>query len=320
MLVRLLSTHPRLRIIAGESRFYQDVYGNRAGLGRVGSPAFRHLLEAYLEDRRGAKTEWRGIELEPWLAAYDRLGSRDPLDLYLALMQHFAESSWYAERGALGAEDYVGDKDPGALFFLDHLVRHFRGAKVLNALRDGRAVAASQTRASFGTNDVADAALHWRTYVRWSERIERQLPPNSVLRVAYEDLVTDPKSTSMQICDFLGVPYDPAMLEANVSGLSSFAGSADGAVDPTRIRRYRETLSAEELSTVERVAGHELVACGYTLETEGASHAAGAGIAVRGAALVASQRLRTLAMRLGLLRTWNRFRVSARRLLGARTA
>jgi hypothetical protein len=86
--------------------------------------------------------------------------------------------------------------------------------RVIAIVRDGRAVLASVLRAQavmgqgFAT-DVIALAARWRQAVT----LGRLFPdPARYHELRYEDLVTQPEATLRGVCQFLGVPWEPAML------------------------------------------------------------------------------------------------------------
>ena len=43
-------------------------------------------------------------------------------------------------------------------------------------------------------------------------KLRRELPDERWMELQYETLVTEPEKTLTRVCQFLGIPYDPAML------------------------------------------------------------------------------------------------------------
>jgi hypothetical protein len=92
------------------------------------------------------------------------------------------------------------------------LHRIFPDMKLLHMVRDGRDVAASVVRMSWGPNDPI-AALDW-----WGKRVERafaageHLPADAVLVIPLEDLVVrDRDRVYARLLAFMGFDDDPAM-------------------------------------------------------------------------------------------------------------
>lgn len=77
--------------------------------------------------------------------------------------------------------------------------------------RDGRAVVNSDLRKQPGTS-AHDHAAAWVERMRDVEELA-SCWPGAVHRVRYEELASRPESTLRALTDFLGVAFDPAMLD-----------------------------------------------------------------------------------------------------------
>ena len=104
-----------------------------------------------------------------------------------------------------------GDKTPGYLRKMGLIGRTLPEARFIHLIRDGRDVAVSITGLHFGPDTVREAAQRWVKRVRvareQAERVEHYL------EVRYEDLVEDAEPTLRRICEYVELPWDPAMLD-----------------------------------------------------------------------------------------------------------
>src|SRR5262249_23749180 len=91
----------------------------------------------------------------------------------------------------------------------------------------------------------------------WSE-LCRALPADRWVEVRYETLVREPEATLTQVCAFLGVPYDPAMLAYPES-------SRYGPPSPKAIGQWKSKLPTDQVRLAEARIGPMLVARGYEL-------------------------------------------------------
>jgi hypothetical protein len=108
---------------------------------------------------------------------------------------------------------YWGDKDPGNMTRI-HLVNDwFPQARFVHIIRDGRDACLSQLEQDFGHSDLLRCASGWCEEVTWVRRIGAILGPARYLELRYEDLVREPVARLREVCAFLGLTYDPAMLE-----------------------------------------------------------------------------------------------------------
>ncbi|NEQ52155.1 MAG: sulfotransferase [Leptolyngbya sp. SIO3F4] len=83
--------------------------------------------------------------------------------------------------------------------------------KLLHLVKDGRAVMASYLRRQPNLN-VEKLSQKWSQRVTASQQLFSKFPETDRLRIAYEDLATEPESTLQEICDFLGVEFTPALM------------------------------------------------------------------------------------------------------------
>jgi hypothetical protein len=116
---------------------------------------------------------------------------------------------------------------------------------------------------------VGSATAAWLASVELGRRnVERY--PGRYRFLQYEHLVHDPEGELRAICEFIGEPYDPAMLGMagasdfrDAGGNSSFGRFSVGEISPKSIGRFRQVLSPREIAFVQRTAGDEMRALGY---------------------------------------------------------
>lgn len=85
-------------------------------------------------------------------------------------------------------------------------------AYVLHVVRDGRAVLNSYLRA-FPHLSVDYLSQRWLQNLDESMHIYDNFPDQRKMRVRYENLATDPEGTMRSVCQWLGIPFEPSMLE-----------------------------------------------------------------------------------------------------------
>ena len=105
-----------------------------------------------------------------------------------------------------------GDKTPSFIRKLPLLLQLYPQARFVHLVRDGRDVALSLQKYGHVTGGSLPAsALTWRVKLWLIERAFRRMPART-LTIRYEDLLQNPTQTLEQTCTFLGLPYEPAML------------------------------------------------------------------------------------------------------------
>lgn len=104
--------------------------------------------------------------------------------------------------------DYVCEKSPSHIRVCDDIFRLYPEAKFVAIKREPRDVIASFKRRGLS---VEHGLKNWRiAYVRLLHWEEQRLPLHSI---RFEELVTDPLQTLTGVCTYLGLAYEPGMLE-----------------------------------------------------------------------------------------------------------
>ena len=276
------------------------------GLGRSGNTLLRLMLDAHpdlaippetdfipevatrCEAAEDPRAEFVRAVTGHWRFTDLRLDGAE-LERRVAPIEPFEVGAGLRALYGLYAEKFgkarFGDKSP---FYLDHMPlveRLMPEAHFLHVIRDGRDVAVSILPLWFGPNSVRKAAPWWR------DGIERARAAGTGLRryqeLRYEDLVLDTEPTLRRVCDFIEVPFDPAMLEYHERAgerirevrTEGRGVRGDGVVtveqrhaihrmtrsppQPDRIGRWRAELGWWERRRFEAVAGDLLAELGY---------------------------------------------------------
>lgn len=83
--------------------------------------------------------------------------------------------------------------------------------RIVLLVRDGRGVFYSGLKRGFGRERSLDG---WsKHYIRALELLPRVVPPERMTLVRYEDLVLRPEATLTELCTWLGLPFERAMLD-----------------------------------------------------------------------------------------------------------
>ena len=145
-------------------------------------------------------------------------------------------------------------------------------AQFVHIIRDGRDVAASQMleHGTWGYGDIKVAAKKWADLISKARKLAK---PNQMMEVKYEDLVLDSERTIRRLLDFLGVCWDDSVLQHSRIDHSLFANpyhhpSIATVVNPINalaVGRYRRDLTAEQITSFNRIAGETLAEFGYDL-------------------------------------------------------
>jgi hypothetical protein len=189
----------------------------------------------------------------------------------------------YAEKKG---KTIAGDKTPSFVRSLALLHELWPYARFVHLIRDGRDVALSTLNwkksetimgrrfRSWREDPLTITALRWEWSVRLGRETGRVLGPDFYHEVRYEDLVTDTHETLEEICDFVRVRVDDAMLRFHEGKTRS--GSALGSkrawlpVTP-RVRDWSTQMPLHDLERFEVAAGGLLEELGYQRASIGPS-------------------------------------------------
>jgi Sulfotransferase family len=132
-------------------------------------------------------------------------------------------------------------------------------------VRDYRANLVSHRRV-FTVKKGTDIVYRWMKVNMLIEDAKR-LSPEKYFTLTYESLVSNPEQKMEEVCRFLNLPYDKNMVQNHQSGMySNFNRNKNegflkvhqnvfNPINSKHITEWEEKLSADELASVEAVAG-----------------------------------------------------------------
>ena len=162
-----------------------------------------------------------------------------------------------------------GDKTPLYMQHLDVLPRAFPDARYVHIVRDGRDAALSmlamRRKPRFNLSrprGVGDFACAWQREIRDAQRFGVTHP---YLELRYEDLVAEPEARLRDVCTFLGLDFEPGMLEYHRrENPALYADHPRLAQPPVRdARSWRKEMHDEDAELFEAIAGDLLTELGY---------------------------------------------------------
>ena len=142
-----------------------------------------------------------------------------------------------------------GDKSPSYVRKMRRVQSALPEARFVHLVRDGRDVALSQVQVDFGPDRVSEAARDWVGGIERARRQARRL--RHYLELRYEDLVADPEPQLRRVCEFIELPWDPAMLtyhlgaERRMAEVTRDLARGEGSAIPAAVRASRHTRVAE---------------------------------------------------------------------------
>jgi hypothetical protein len=176
---------------------------------------------------RGMSSHWRWIirrvKQEDFLGAI-LASDRSEKGLFTVMMQLFADRK---------GKPIMGEKTPAHIRYVPTLLEWFPQARVIHMLRDPRGIFVSELRRRYAESESAPYKQLKRFYplfkfyillqttATWLDSVKRcrqyqRLFPDNYYLMKFEDLVREPVVKIHSLCDFLGVPFQPEMLDQSV--------------------------------------------------------------------------------------------------------
>jgi hypothetical protein len=147
------------------------------------------------------------------------------------------------------------------------LIEMFPEARFIHLVRDGRAVAASLMKLDWGPNNAFDAAQYWMARCGPGLAAESRFGRDRVLRVRYEDLVSQTEPTLRRVASFADLEYESGMTEGLGLRPGRYSEQQHRLVgtppDSSRVDRWRGTLKPRQVEVFEAEAGDFLGSLGY---------------------------------------------------------
>jgi len=110
-----------------------------------------------------------------------------------------------------GGKPIIVDKTPNNVFIADELRACWPDARFIFLLRHPASIA--ESRKNWFKGDNYDAEQNHDLIRRYCEALERARQRFDGITIRYEELTQDPEANTRQICEFLGVEWEPSMLE-----------------------------------------------------------------------------------------------------------
>lgn len=284
LMARLLGRHERVHTLP-ELHFFEQIWDPGVGPGDPSKSALTAAAARLLAiAEEGLLHHDSAAHMDEARALVDgERGAGDPaamLDLYFGVLRDQA-----TKHGA----SIPCEHTPRNVFFARQIMQGSAEARIICMVRDPRDVVLSQ-RAKWKRRALTDkkeprrdpkrqvlraalayhpvnAAILWRASARAIRSIEDD---RRVLVVRYEDLVSDPTTVTRQVCDFLGLDWNPRLLDVERTGSSKRPDDASAVgVYSDRAGAWRRGTGRERADVVlcQWVCGSEMADYGYEKES-----------------------------------------------------
>jgi len=179
-------------------------------------------------------------------------------------------AAFHREYARQHAKPCWGNCDIGTLDEMHRSHQWFSNARFVHIVRDGRDVALSHQTMPYGRGNVYECAESWSVRLTTNLRMGAILGAERYHVVRYEALILEPEKTLTHLCEFLGVPYSPLMLD--------YGATVDERVppdkqwlwpalkmppQPAKVARWRQEMPVTQRIVFESVAASLLKELGY---------------------------------------------------------
>ncbi len=249
----IFDSHPDLAI-PGESRFIVDLAKHRE----------RYEIDDQFDSDALVNDLGRHKRFLNWGLAIEDLEAA----LAVAPKSTYAEAvrAIYGAYAAKEGKTRYGDKTQSYIHDLPVLAELFPEARFVHAVRDGRNVALAHAKGE----KIEQVAVSWSKRVTSGRRAGEKLGPDRYIESRYEDLIDDTDASVRRLCDFLELPFDPAMLRYYERADSLVATTAvperhlDIYKPPTKgLQDWNRDLDSGQVARFEAIAGEALDLLGY---------------------------------------------------------
>lgn len=259
MLSVTLDRHPNI-CIPPETQFFSQFLPSLPENGAVLKA--EELVELALSSSRIKDLH---LDKNKVLEVFLEMGKNGPLEyLLLAILKCYAQ-----KEGKLR----FGEKSPGHLNCLEHILSVFPKAKIICIVRDGRDVVRSLLEV--GWAEPGNPRRFWLFCMQWEQSMRLSLKFNdkfsseSFFMVKYEDIILQPELEISKICKFLGEKFSLSQLsEVTASNVvpaweKSWKGNATMPLDKSRIYAWRNTADKKQIWAMNCIMGKMLADAGY---------------------------------------------------------
>ncbi len=262
LLVALLDNHPELLVLPEETAYFPTVLTKYGPRGRRAQ--FDYLTKESLSNVlfggpcKWGKRDYFYFPTARFLQTFDQMAF-DPVNVERDLLVIMLEAYAATLGRSLDSITRWIEKTPANRKYLPAIHSRFPHARILVTMRDPRAIFAAQialekTR-QLGTFSTYYCISHWREVAKVALRAKKGEDKTLIL-VPYEKLILEPAEWMKQICAFLEIEYDPAIVLTPTKAGKFWEGNsatetAFSRISTEPLTRWQSDLSEEEIGWVE---------------------------------------------------------------------
>lgn len=230
---------------------------------------FYNSLFEPLRFKHWSITNWPAIDLRALRTdLFACLGETSFETLIKVVYSHY--HSFFEKKEIL----YFGDKNPVYSNQAAQLAKIFPSAKFIHLTRDYRDNIVSLLDVDFEMPNVALLAYRWKYSFRAIDAAAKD-SPNRFMHIRYEDLVTDASVRVNELCQFLGIPFDPVIFEfykkkTEIERIypkeitSHYFSSLFKPIDSSKTGIYKSRLTVRQVKIADLIVGKTAEDAGYS--------------------------------------------------------
>lgn len=177
----------------------------------------------------------------------------------------------YLEEMQANGKRHVFVKENQLYEFFPYLLEHFRDARYIYQVRDPRDMALSWKKHPAHRGGVVTAAKQWKQDQQGYLKCFRLLQERDrAYMLTYEGLLQAPQQVLQEACGFLGLAYDPGMLQQHMNEASSAHAKEFPAwenlskpIMAENSNKFMAELSEAEIKAIEHICYDEMLFLGY---------------------------------------------------------
>lgn len=159
-------------------------------------------------------------------------------------------------------------------------VNMYDNARAIHVYRDPRSVSSSWKNTAHKTEmQHMNCCMQWLDSVQCVERYQRELPAHKYMALKYEDIMAEPEKWTHKLCDFIGVDFEPEMLQPDtwhgrlpknfmINPQSAHEGENIRGFSLSRTKNWAKNLEDWEICFIETVCHDKLIELGYELHKD----------------------------------------------------
>ena len=199
----------------------------------------------------GWETELYHIKRGAWVQGLPYLWTEEEFDSFV---QYFLEKVYVKILEKKPDARIIIDKAPEYSHHVKLIKRFVPNAKFIHIVRDGRAVASSVMPLDWGPNTIINAAHFWAEKVCYGLAAESSYK-ELVMRVKYEDLVSNPVDTLKKLCSWLNLEYETNMVSGTGFKVTDYCAKQHALIgekpNRSRINAWISNLKDREIEIFE---------------------------------------------------------------------